>query len=211
MSQNKARIDGSANDVRMQQPNEIVCSMLKYTGLATVGNGAISAAALLSGIINRTGPAGAYADTLPTADAILAAAPTLNQGDSFTAIIRNTVAFANTITTNTGMVLGTDTAIAASLVREFLFTVLSKGLAGIFSGTTVNASATVTGLTQDQAAQLAPGMGVTGTGIPALTTIIGVNSTLGTLTLSAAATASGTVGLTFFNRISVEGVRSSTL
>lgn len=211
MSQNKARIDGSANDVRSQGPNDIVASMLKYTGLATVGNGAISAAALLSGIINRTGPIAAYADTLPTADAVLAAAPTLNIGDSFTALIRNTVAFANTITTNTGMVLGSNTAIAASLVREFLFTVLSKGTASIFSGTTVNGDATLTGFTSSQVAVLAPGMGVDGVGIPASTTIIGVNSTLGTVELSANATASGTVGLTFFNRISVEGVCSSTL
>jgi len=211
MSQNKARIDGSANDVRMQQPNEIVCSMLKYVGLATIGDGAVSAVALLSGILNRTGPTAAYADTLPTADAVLAAAPTLGVGDSFSLIVRNTVAFANTITTNTGMILGTNTAIAASLVREFLFTLLSKGTAGIYSGVTTNTDATITGLTSSQVATLSPGMGVTGTGIPALTTIIGVNSTLGTLELSANATASGTVGLTFFNRISVEGVRSSTL
>lgn len=211
MSQNKARLDASANDIRAQGPNDIVASMLKYTGIATAGDGVISAVALLSGIINRTGPGIGYADTLPTADAVLAAAPTLNVGDSFTALIRNTVAFANTITTNTGMVLGTNTAIAASLVREFLFTVLSKGTGSIVSGVTVNADATITGLTSTQAALLVPGMGVTGTGIPASTTVIGVNSTNGTVELSANATASGTVALTFFNRIAVEGVRSSTL
>jgi len=211
MSQNKARLDASANDIRAQGPNDIVASMLKYTGIATAGAGVISAVALLSGIINRTGPIAAYADTLPTADAVLAAAPTLNVGDSFTAIIRNTVAFANTITTNTGMVLGSNVDIAASLVREFLFTVLSKGTASIISSVTTNGSPTLTGLTSALAANLVPGMGVTGTGIPASTTVIGVNSTLGTATLSANATASGTVGLTFFNRIAVEGVRSSTL
>lgn len=211
MSQNKAQVDASANNIRQQQSNEIICSMLKYIGIATAGDGAISAAALLSGIINRTGPGGAYADTLPPAADVLAAAPQLNQGDSFSLIIRNTVAFANTITTNTGMVLGSNTAIAASLVREFLFTVLSVGASQIFSADTVNADATITGLTPTQAATLSPGMGVTGTGIPASTTVIGVNSTLGTVELSANATATGTVALTFFPRIQVEGVRSSTL
>lgn len=211
MAQLKARVDTGSNDVRPQQPNEVVMSQYRYNAITTVGDGTWPAAQILSGIINRSGPVAGYADTLDTAANILAAAPQLTVGDSFSLFVRNTVAFANTVAAGTGIVLGSNTAIAASLVREYLLTVLGIGAAQIYQITTVNASAVITGLTPTQAATLSPGMGVTGTGIQALTTVLGVNSTAGTVTLSLPATASGTVAGTFFPRIQVEGVRSSTL
>jgi hypothetical protein len=74
-----------------------------------------------------------------------------------------------------------------------------------------NASAVLTGLTQAQAQLLVPGMGVSGTGMPASGTIIGVNSSTGTVTLSGNATATGTPAVTFFPRYDVKGLNSGAL
>jgi hypothetical protein len=211
MTQNRAQVDGGANNVRQQQSGEIVMSQLKILPLATVGAGTLTAAMVLAGILNRTGPVGAYIDTFPAASDILAANPQLGVGDSWTFVFRNTVAQAMTAAAGVGIILGTNVDTAASLVREYLFTVLSGGVQQIFAANTTNTSATITGLTQSQAALLQPGMGVTGTGIQANSTILGVNSTLGTVTLSLAATATGTVALTFFPRIQLEGISSTTL
>jgi len=211
MGQNRAQVDSGANQVRAQQPGDVVLSQLKSTALATVGAGTLTAAMVLGGIITRTGPVAGYADTFPAASDILAANPQLGVGDSWSLIFINTVAFANTVAAGTGIVLGSNVNIAASLVREYLFTVLAGGAQQIFAANTTNASATITGLSQSQAALLQPGMGVTGTGIAASSVIIGVNSTLGTVTLNNAATATGTVAITFVPRIQVDGVRSSTL
>jgi hypothetical protein len=62
------------------------------------------------------------------------------------------------------------------------------------NGTTTATSAVVTGLTST--ANLVVGQPVSGTGIPANTTIASINSAT-QVTLSAAATASGTVAITF--------------
>lgn len=209
--QTRTRVDRGANMFGAQQPGECILSQKKFIGLATIGAGTITAAMVLTGILNRTGPTAGYTDTFPSASSILAASPTLSTGDSFDLIIRNTVAFALTAAAGTGIVLGSNVDIAASLVREYLLTVLSTGTEQILQVTTTNTSAVLTGLTPAQVAGLMPGMGVTGTGIQALTTILGVNSTAGTVTLSLAATATGSVAGTFFPRIQLDGVRSSTL
>lgn len=76
----------------------------------------------------------------------------------------------------------------------------SKGVCNVsinsiaFTGTTGNTSTSVTAVTNY--AGLYPGMTVTGTGIPASTTISSMNAGAGTLTLSQAATATGTVTIT---------------
>lgn len=210
MTMNRARVSDGANSVRDQQPGEVILSQLKVTQLATVGNGLWTAAMVLGGIINRTGPVGAYGDTLPDASDILLAQPTLSVGDSFTLKVRNTVAFLNTVVAGVGIVLGANVNNTASLVREYLFTVLSGGKQQIYAATVTNGTAIVT-VTPAQAVTLQSGMGVTGAGIPALTTVIGVNATTGDITLSANSTASAVTALTFFPRISVIGVCESTL
>lgn len=211
MTQNRAQVDGGANQVRQQQPGDIILSQLQQSQLATVGAGNLTAQMVLGGILNRTGPVGAYIDTFPDASAILAAQPQLGVGDSWTFIFRNTVAFAMTAAVGVGIVLGTNTATAASLVREYLLTVLSGGQQQILAINTTNASPVLTGLSPAQAALLQPGMGVTGAGIQAGSTVIGVNSVTGAVTLSLAATATSTVAGTFFPRIQLDGIRSSTL
>jgi len=82
-------------------------------------------------------------------------------------------------------------------------TALTMSQIGVFtaSGTTTNTSATVTLATSNTL--IGAGQTVTGTGIPANTTVVSIITT--TLVLSNAATASGTVTLTFNNNISVSG------
>ncbi len=73
----------------------------------------------------------------------------------------------------------------------------------VLNGTTSSGSATITGLSPSVSAetakniQLYAGLPVTGSGIPAGTTILSVNPGLNTVTLSANATAGATSGLTF--------------
>lgn len=82
-------------------------------------------------------------------------------------------------------------------------TALTMSQVGVFaaSGTTTNLSATVTLAASNTL--IGAGQTVTGTGIPANTTVKSISTT--TLTLSNNATASGTVVLTFNNNISVSG------
>jgi hypothetical protein len=180
--------------------------------LSTVGAGALTAA-LITGysLISRTGPVGAYADTVATAADIIAAlavnGQTPNPGSTHRLRILNTVAFINTITANTGVTLSGTTAIAASSWRDFLVTLVNTTNASIGVGNTTNANATITGLSQTALGLITPGMTVTGTGIAGGTTVIGVNLTAGTVTLSANATATGAnVALTFSPTVSIAGI-----
>ena len=78
---------------------------------------------------------------------------------------------------------------------------------GVFtaSGTTTNASTSVTFATTILA--IGPGVAVTGSGIPASTTVVSASlvSSVWTAVLSQAATASATVTLTFDNNVSISG------
>jgi len=91
------------------------------------------------------------------------------------------------------------------LIGEFTGTTMAP--VGVFtaSGTTTNGSPTVTFATIIVA--IGPGVTVTGTGIPANTTVVSALEVSGvwTVTLDKNATASGTVTLTFDNNISVSG------
>lgn len=208
----RGRVDYGANDVRAALPGEVQMSQLQYTANTTVGDSTLTVASILSGIVNRSGPVGAYADTLPTVAQLLAACPQLSVGDSFTFLIRNTVAQANTITAGTGWTLGSNTAIAASLVREFLVTINSNKPVVIVSATTTNGNAVLTNLSDDAVKALQPGMLVTGTGISAATTLIAVNANSRTATMSAVATATGdNIAVTANPTATLQGVRSSTL
>jgi hypothetical protein len=82
-------------------------------------------------------------------------------------------------------------------------TALTMTQIGVFtaSGTTTNLSATVTLAASNPL--IGAGQTVTGTGIPANTTVVSISTT--TLVLSNTATASGTVTLTFNNNIAVSG------
>ncbi len=180
--------------------------------LGTVGAGSLTAA-LITGysIISRTGPVGAYADTVATASDIIAAlavnGQTPNPGSTHRLRILNTVAFINTITANTGVTLSGVTAIAASSFRDFLVTLTNTTNASIAVASTTNANATLTGISTASLALITPGMSVTGTGIAASTVVTGVNMTAGTVTLNNNATATGSlVAITFSPSVSIAGI-----
>lgn len=214
MAMNTGRIDKSANDVRKQGPNDMLMDMKKPYSITTVGAGTIPAEAILSGIIRRTGPVGGFTDTLPTGDQLFAACPDLDQGDSFEFLYRNEVAQALTMAApaDASGVLGFNTTLAASLVRRYMITALSGNTrSGTYSATTVNASPTVTLTKAADAKFITPGMNVSGTGITAGTSVIGVNTQTGIVTLSANATASNSlIGITFTPRYQIDGLYSAT-
>lgn len=212
MSVNRMQIDLGANFVRAQMPGDGVLDQTQVLAITTVGAGVLTAAAMVAGIVDRSGPVGGYADVLDTADNLMAANPGFSAGDSFEFWFRNTVAFANTVAVAEGAELsGANTAVAASKVRRYLVTILANARRQVFNASTTNVSPTITGLTAAQAQTLVPGMGVSGTGISAATNVLAVNSSTGTITLTANATATGTVPLTFFPRYNIKGISSADL
>lgn len=107
------------------------------TGAAGV---TLTAAQMLGGVINRSGPVGIYSDTTDTAAAIVAAMPFAAVGLSFRLRILNTVAAIETILAGSGVTLAGTTAIAASTWRDYVGTITNIGtpavtLTGIGSGT----------------------------------------------------------------------------
>lgn len=218
MSQNAGRIDRGGNDVQKAGPGDMIMDQKKRVALAGTGTQAITALAILSGIIVRTGPVAGYADTFPAADDICAACPALDAGDSFEFLFDNSgTAQANTPTAGAGITL-VNGNVTASLVKRFLLTCLAAGRTTILSGNTTNASPTVTFTgasgfpTAPQASSflknIQPGMIVSGTGITGGTTVLAVNSSAGTITLSANATATSVngVALTFTPSIEIRGL-----
>jgi hypothetical protein len=198
----------------------------------TVGATTITGAQLLAGMVFRSGSTANYTDTLDTAAALLAAlggaSAVMQPGIGFTCRLVNTVAFTETITLGAGMVAGSGTvsSVAASSWRDFLFAFTSVQPSITVISNTTNGSAVVTWtLPSGQASlpvgvapsavNIMPGATVSGTGITAGTTIVGVTQGLGGtlgITLSANATATGSnVALTFGPTITVHSYGAGTL
>lgn len=147
--------------------------------LTTVGAGAITAAMLITGNIRRSGPVGAYTDTLPTADQIctalrgFGALGEFTQGLGFEFRHINTVAFAATIAVpaNAGIALSTSvfstiTANAASQWRDYFVEFVSAPVpAKQFSANTINGSKRIILNMDVPAGSLVSGMSVYGTGV----------------------------------------------
>lgn len=203
--------------------------------LTTVGAGTWTGALIATGIITRTGPVGGYTDTTDTATNILAAlagnAPNaeVEPGVSFRMLFINGVAQAMTFAAGAGVVAGSGTlTVAASLWREYLWTVLNGSPQQSIQSNTTNASAVVTfvlpanmvalpiGPGAAGTYKLTAGMTVSGTGITAGTTVIGVTQGVGGITgvtLSANATATSAAGgtpLTFGPTLRIDSLRSGT-
>jgi hypothetical protein len=209
--------------------------------ISTVGAGTWTGAAIATGIIRRTGPVGGYTDTTDTAQAIINAlggnGPGVDvvPGSTFHLLFINTVAQAMTFAAGAGVVVGTGTlGCAASLVREYLVTVLNSTPTFVATCSTVNANAVITfrnpGSDTQTCAPLGsvtPGMSVSGTNITAGSTVLGVTQGFGTdangksvsgitsVTLSANASASTAAGvpvaITFSPTVQFDSLRSSTL
>lgn len=178
---------------------------------ATAGNITITAAMVAGGYLSRTGPGAGYADATPSADSMLATFPDLTRGDSFDFLLSSGVAFANTITAGAGVTLAGTTAVSASSCREYLITLTSEPKrTRVCVGTTTNASAALSNISIADLSNVGVGMGVSGTNVPASTTIIAVNLTLGTATMSANATGTGdNIALTFTPQFEWRGIRES--
>jgi len=217
-------------------PGDLLSGGESLSSITTVGAGTWIGAAIATGIITRTGPGGGYIDTTDTAANILTALRGNAQnsvvvpGTSFRLLFQNTVAFALTWAAGTGVIAGTGTLnVAASLTREYLVTVLNGELPVTLQANTTNASAVVTFVFPTNvvaypiypgnppAVVITPGMQVSGTGITAGTTVLGLTlgqSGLTGITLSANATATSAAGgtsLTFGPSIKFDGLRSTTL
>lgn len=197
---------------RLPNPGDMMALAETISANSTVGATTILASQLLTGILNRTGSGGAFADTLPTAanlvNALLsqtflgggAYSPVgIPPGTTFRMRYINAVAFIDTITAPDNTVtLGSNTAIAASSVKDFLFTILNGTPPQVWAGNTTNANAVVTGMSAAQTQTLTVGMVVSGTGITAGTLIASIQPGVG-FTLSANATATNTQTALTFN------------
>ena len=176
-------------------------------------NQAIPLAALIAGIVNRTGTTGATGDSLPTVTSLLAAVPNLMRGDSLRFSIRMANAHANTITVGTGMTAVGTVNVAASNIRDYLLTLTSDPMqTTIQVGTTTNASATLSGFTQAQLKNVGIGMAITGTGIGVGAKVLAVNLTAGTITASAVSTATASdIAMTFTPQADLLGLRTGAI
>lgn len=112
------------------------------TSIATVGNGTLTAAALVGGQIARTGPTGAYTDTTDTAAAIVTALGPFDSGATFTVRLRNSTSFPQTIAGGTGVTWSAVTVIPPWSVGTFFGTVggTSASPTVTFRNTSVTAS-----------------------------------------------------------------------
>jgi len=205
-------------------PGDVLAAGELLQSLTTAGTGAITAQLLAGGLINRTGPGAGYADTPPTSAALIAwlvgngyVAPNVDGslgvpvGLTWRVKFINTVAFALTMGAAVGATLVLPN-VAASSVKEYLITITNGTPQQVFAATTVNTSAVISGLTTQQLSKLSVGMLVSGTGISGGTTIAGINAAAGTLTLSAAATADGTlIPLTFNPTYTIQGLGQGLL
>lgn len=179
--------------------------------LTTAGAGTLTGALLANTILSRTGPGGPVADTVDTADAIVAALGTdVVSGDSYRLRYINNTAFAITVTGVTGVTV-TNGVVNASSVKDFLITLDNATRASVTTGTTTNGSAVIIGMSAAATALITPGQLIVGTGIPANATVLAVNPGVG-VTISANATATGSlVSLTFNPKVTVLGLGQGLL
>ena len=166
---------------RAQLPGDVIAAMPTAVALTTAGNGSITAAMVAAGFIRRSGPAGAFTDTLPTSEQIAA----LLRGFGLTSEwvsglgiplrIYNSVAQALTLAvpSNEGIslstsVFGTSTAVAASKWRDYFIELASAPVPSlIVTGATTNGSKKLLLASEAAAGAVVPGMSVYGTGVGA--------------------------------------------
>lgn len=95
------------------------------TAITTVGNGTLTATGIVGGLITRSGPTLAFSDATDTAVAIVAALAAYVANESAVLRIKNTTAFAQTITAGSGVTLSGNVIIPANSVGEYLVTITS--------------------------------------------------------------------------------------
>ena len=94
------------------------------TAITTVGNGTLTAPALVGGQIARTGPTGAFSDTTAAASAIVSALGTeFLAGQTFIFRIKNATAFVDTLAAGSGVTLPSTTLVPPFSVASYFGTV----------------------------------------------------------------------------------------
>lgn len=213
---------------RAVQQGDVVAAAEAIIANVTVGASTLTAAMLLAGILNRSGSVAGYIDTTDSSANIIAgmvgpygyntspqtgisSGNAVQQGTTVRLRILNTVAFIETMAAGTGVTLAGITANAATSWRDYLIIVTNGTPQQVFAANQVNASAVITGLNQFQTSQLSVGMLVSGTNIPAATTILSIQPGIG-VTLSAAATATLALNaLTFNPTVTIQGLGGGAL
>lgn len=225
---------------RMVFPGDVMVAGEVISKLTTVGSGTVTAAMIATGILNRTGPAGGFTDTFDSAANIIAAlggaatgtGATLTPGSTFRFRYINSVALAMTFAAGIGIVSGIGTLnVAASVIRDYLFTVLNASPPVSLNCTFLTASTIVTfvlppnmtsfpmgAADNPQGIAITPGMGVTdattGASISAATTVVGVTQGVGGVTgvtlnqNTAGASAALGDSLNFFPRVQIDSLGS---
>ena len=187
----------------------------------TVGASTLTVQSLLQGLLKRGGTqVGGFNDTTPSASQIVAAilgnrdyvdnslnSPvSIPSGLTFRFRYLNTTGQTATLVAGTGVTITGTATIATVTGREYLVTIVNGSTPGLYSGNTISGDNTVRGFSQQTTNKITPGMSVTGTGIPANTTVIGILPGVGVI-LSADATATNTaVALTFGPAVTFENI-----
>lgn len=95
------------------------------TSITTVGNGTLTAGALVGGQIARTGPVANYTDTTATAAQIVAALPSFQVNQTFVVRIKNATLYTQTLAAGTGITLPPTVIIPPFSVGYYFVTVTS--------------------------------------------------------------------------------------
>jgi hypothetical protein len=200
---------------RQQMPGDILAAGEQIRASDTTVNLTLTAGILTYPIILRA-PASASTDTFDTAANIVAGLMAglgnvgIPIGTTFRVRVVNTGAGAITLaaTANTGVTVNRP-AIAASAMKDLLLTVNNGTPAQTYQMNTVNGSAVINGLSTAQAATLSTGMVVTNSvnGLQG-TTVLAVNISAGSVTLSGNASATSTtpVAVSFSPVVTVDGL-----
>lgn len=101
------------------------------TAITTVGAGTLTAAAIVGGVITRSGSTAAYTDTTATAAGIYSALGVTGIGQSWLLTIKNTVAFAETLAGGTGVTLSGLIVVPPLSTGTFLVTLSSATAATV--------------------------------------------------------------------------------
>ncbi len=95
------------------------------TAITTVGNGTLTAAAIVGGLITRSGPVAAFSDATDTAVAIVAALAAYVANESALLRIKNTTIYTQTITAGAGVTLTGTAVIPGMTEATYLVTITS--------------------------------------------------------------------------------------
>lgn len=93
------------------------------TSITTAGNGTLTAAGIVGGLITRTGPSAAYTDTPATAAQIVALLPAFVSGATFSFVIKNATPYLQTLATSSGVTWPTTNIVGPFQLASYYATI----------------------------------------------------------------------------------------